>query len=80
MEEGPSGFPAEVFEAFEASFVDWDNEETEFVVAGTAKGVAKEKERTSGAPTWWSGGICPPFAMAVVPPEVMGRAAATGGA
>jgi hypothetical protein len=77
--EGPSRFPAEVFEAFEASFVDWDNEETEFVaVAGTAKGVAKDKERTSGAPTW-PGGVCPPFAMAAVPPEVMGRAA-TGGA
>ena len=47
-------------------------------VADTATGVAKDKERTSGAPTW-SGGVCsPPFAMAVVPPEVMGNAGAVG--
>ena len=47
-------------------------------MAGKAKGVGKDKEQTSGAPTWCVG-VCPPFAMAVVPPEVMGRAA-TGGA
>jgi hypothetical protein len=29
-------------------------------------------------PTWCAG-VCPPFAMAVVPPEVMGKAT-TGGA
>ena len=37
------------------------------VMPGSAKGVAKDKERTSGGPR----GVCPPpFAMAVVPPEV----------
>ena len=41
--EGPSRFPAEIFDV---SFVDWDNEETELVVAGTAKGVAKDNEQT----------------------------------
>ena len=71
--EGPSRFPAEIFDV---SFVDWDNEETE-LLAGTAKGVAKDNERTRVPPTW-SGGVCPPFAMAVVPPEVMGKASAVG--
>jgi len=47
-------------------------------VAGKAKGVGKDKEQTSGAPTWCAG-VCPQFAMAVVPPEVMGRATPAGG-
>ncbi len=42
-------------------------------MAGIATGVAKDNKRTSVA-LILSGGVCPLFATAVVPPEVMGYA------
>jgi hypothetical protein len=70
--EGPSRFPNDIFDV---SFVEWDNEETE-LVAGTDKGVAKDKEQTS-VPRSLSSGR-PPFATAVLPHEVTGSTAAVG--
>jgi hypothetical protein len=66
---GPSRFP------LEEVFVDWDKEETD-VPAGAAKRLAKDNCRTSGGCLPF--GVCPPFARAVVPPEVTGNAFAGG--
>ena len=65
--------------------VELDNDEREllpaYLLACTARGVAKDKERTGGKGSRSpSGGNRPPFARAVVPPEVTaGRVAVSAG-
>ena len=72
---GPSRFP------LEEVLVEWDKEETD-VPAGTAKRLAKDNCRTSGRGCGATVpfGVCPPFARAVVPPEVTGNASSARGA
>jgi hypothetical protein len=68
---GPSRF------SLEEVLVDWDKKEMEFQ-AGSAKGVAKDKEQTSGWGENFSFGVSPPFARAVVPPGVTENPSAGG--
>ena len=63
---GPSRFP------LEEVLVEWDKEETDVPAA-------KDNCRTSGGcGATVPFGVCPPFARAVVPPEVTGNASAGG--
>ena len=65
---GPSRFP------LEEVLVEWDKEETDVPAA-------KDNCRTiGGCGATVPFGVCPPFARAVVPPEVTGNASSAGGA